>query len=149
MSVTAIVRYGQFYGPNVELRRTIASKLGGNAIDVTDEFFSPGNTEVPHAWLLHINFGYPLVDDGAELCFDASRIEPLDNQPARARFGDLKKAKKIPAPLWRTSRRLFMRASLRSSPRLPAPRANPPSSPSCGKSGPRWAGRRQAWGPWV
>jgi hypothetical protein len=98
MSVTAIVRYGQFYGPNVELRRTIASTLGGNAIVVTDEFFNPGNTDAPHAWLLHINFGYPLVDDGAELCFDAS-VEPLDNEPARARFGDLKKAKRIPAPL--------------------------------------------------
>jgi len=98
MSITATVRYGQFYGPNVELRRTIASTLGGNAIDVTDEFFNPGNTEVPHAWLLHINFGYPLVDAGAELCFDA-KVEPLDNYPARARVRDLDKAKKIPAPL--------------------------------------------------
>jgi hypothetical protein len=99
MSVTAIIRYGQFYGPNVELRRTIASTPGGNAIDVTDDFVNPGNSEVPHAWLLHINFGYPLVDAGAELCFDATKVEPLDNEPARARFGDLAKAKKIPAPL--------------------------------------------------
>ena len=99
MSVTAIVRYGQFYGPNVQLRRTITSTLSGNAIDVTDEFSNVGNTEVPHAWLLHINFGYPLVDAGAELCYDAKKVEPLDNDPARARFGDLAKAKKIPAPL--------------------------------------------------
>ena len=98
MSVTAIVRYGPFYGPNVELRRTIASTLGGNAIEVTDEFSNVGNTAAPHAWLLHINFGYPLVDAGAELCFDA-RVEPLDNDPARARFGDLAKAKKIPVAL--------------------------------------------------
>jgi hypothetical protein len=98
MSVTAIVRYGRFYGPNVELRRTITSILGGNAIEVTDEFSNVGNTPAPHAWLLHINFGYPLVDAGAELCFDA-KVEPLDNEPARARFGDLAKAKKIPAPL--------------------------------------------------
>lgn len=99
MSVTAVIRYGQFYGPNIELRRTIASSLGDNAINVTDEFTNLGNTEAPHAWLLHINFGYPLVDAGAELCFDASKVEPLDNEPARARFRDLAKAKKIPAPL--------------------------------------------------
>ena len=99
MSVTAIVRYGQFYGPSVELRRTIASTLGGNAIHVTDEFLNAGNTDAPHAWLLHINFGWPLVDAGAELCFDATKVEPLDNDPARARFGDPAKAKKIPAPL--------------------------------------------------
>src|SRR5687768_7890104 len=48
MSVTATVRYGRFYGPNVELRRTIASTLGSNAIDVIDEFFNAGNTDAPH-----------------------------------------------------------------------------------------------------
>src|SRR5688572_32492214 len=62
MSVTAVIRYGQFYGPCVELRRTVTSTLGQNAIDVTDEFSNVGNTDVPHAWLLHINFGYPLID---------------------------------------------------------------------------------------
>ena len=48
------------YGPCVELRRTIASPLGENSIDVIDEFRNMGNQRVPHAWLLHINFGYPL-----------------------------------------------------------------------------------------
>jgi hypothetical protein len=99
MAVTAIVRYGQLYGPNVELRRTIASQYGVNAIEVTDEFTNLGNSEAPHAWLLHINFGFPLIDAGAELCYDATKVEPLDNEPARKRFGDLAKAKKIPAPL--------------------------------------------------
>jgi hypothetical protein len=97
--VTAIVRYGQLYGPNVELRRTIASQIGANAINVTDEFTNLGNTEVPHAWLLHINFGYPLVDAGAELCYDSTKVQPLDNEGARTRFGGGKDPKKIPAPL--------------------------------------------------
>ena len=61
MTVTGIVRYGAFYGPCVELRRTIRSTLGSNAIDFTDDFFNAGNQPVPHAWLLHINFGYPLA----------------------------------------------------------------------------------------
>ena len=71
MSVTGVLRYGPLFGPNLTLRRTIRSTLGRNAIDVTDEFFNAGNQAVPHAWLLHINFGYPLVDAGAEFCYDA------------------------------------------------------------------------------
>ncbi|MEA2734652.1 MAG: hypothetical protein QOE14_1103 [Humisphaera sp.] len=100
MSVTAVVRYGQLYGPCVELRRTIVSRLGANAIEVTDEFFNAGNAEVPHAWLLHINFGYPLVDAGAEICFDA-KVEPRDDDASRKHFRASAgaKFKNIPAPL--------------------------------------------------
>ena len=71
MSITGVLRYGALFGPCVELRRTIASRLGANAIDFVDEFHNAGNSAVPHAWLLHINFGYPLVDAGAEFCYDA------------------------------------------------------------------------------
>jgi hypothetical protein len=100
MSVTAIVRYGAFYGPNLELRRTITSRLGENWIDVQDEFFNAGNEPQPHAWLLHINLGYPLIDQGAEFCCDAEKIEPLDNPETKKWFSAKNQAyKKIPAPL--------------------------------------------------
>lgn len=94
MSVTALCRHGSFYGPCVELRRTIRSTLGANAIGVTDEFFNAGNEAVPHAWLLHVNFGYPLVDAGAEFCYDAIKVDPTNNDPSRAHFkpgGDYKR----------------------------------------------------------
>ena len=97
MSITGVVRYGGLYGPNVELRRTIRSQLGANWIDVSDEFFNAGNNDVPHAWLLHINFGYPLVDEDSVLCYDASKVEPLPD--AEERFRDVAASKRIPAPL--------------------------------------------------
>ena len=99
MSITGIVRYGAFYGPCVKLRRTIRSTLGENAIDVTDEFHNAGNTDVPHAWLLHINFGYPLIDAGAELCYAAEKVEPRDDDPSRAHFRDGVDYKRVPDPL--------------------------------------------------
>jgi hypothetical protein len=86
MSVTGTIRYGAFYGPCVQLRRTIRSTLGSNAIEFTDEFTNAGNQPVPHAWLLHINFGYPLVDEGAELCYDSPQFEPTDAPESAARF---------------------------------------------------------------
>ena len=99
MSITGVVRYGGLYGPNVELRRTIASELGANWIDVTDEFFNAGNNDAPHAWLLHINFGYPLVDEGSEICVDTTKVQPLDTPGAKARFKGDASYKRIPAPL--------------------------------------------------
>jgi hypothetical protein len=86
MSVTGTIRYGAFYGPCVQLRRTIKSTLGANTIEIVDEFTNAGNQPAPHAWLLHINFGYPLVDGGAELRFDSPKIIPTDAPPSKARF---------------------------------------------------------------
>lgn len=98
LSVTGSIRYGSFYGPCVRLRRTIKSHLGANTIDLVDEFTNAGNQPVPHAWLLHINFGYPLVDDGAELCYDSARVEPTDAPESAARFRKGIDYKRIPDP---------------------------------------------------
>ena len=99
MSVTGVVRYGALFGPLLELRRTIRSTLGSNAIEFTDEFFNPGNTDAPHAWLLHINFGYPLVDEGAEFCYDSPKVEPKDVPEHVSRFRKGVDPKRVPAPL--------------------------------------------------
>ncbi|HTL28040.1 MAG TPA: DUF4432 family protein [Tepidisphaeraceae bacterium] len=97
MRIVGRVRYGKLFNPCVELRRTITSRLGSNAIDVEDEFFNAGNMPVPHAWLLHINLGYPLADSGAEFCYNA-RVEPLAVGLAPKRFKDAAQYKKVPAP---------------------------------------------------
>ena len=88
ISITGVVRYGAFYGPCLELRRTIVSRLGENAIEITDHFFNAGNVPTPHAWLLHINFGYPLLDEGTEFCYDAERVEARNDPRSPARFVD-------------------------------------------------------------
>lgn len=99
MSITGIVRYGSLFGPLLELRRTITSTLGGNAIQFVDEFFNPGNTDAPHAWLLHINFGYPLVDEGAELCYDSPKVEPKEVAEHVSRFRKGVDPKRVPGSL--------------------------------------------------
>ncbi len=98
MAVTGVLRYGRLFGPNVTLRRTIACRLGENRIDFTDAFFNAGNQPAPHAWLLHINLGYPLVDAGAEFCYDAG-VEPLGTDEAQRVFKPGGRYKQIPGPL--------------------------------------------------
>ena len=100
MSVTGLLRYGAFYGPCIELRRTIRSTLGSNRIDITDEFYNAANTPTPHQWLLHINFGYPLLDAGSEFCYDAAKVEPVaGSETSAAYFKPGNNYKRIPNPL--------------------------------------------------
>jgi hypothetical protein len=98
MSVTGTIRYGQFFGPCVELRRTISATLGESAIDVRDEFFNAGKSAAPHAWLLHINFGYPLLDEGAEFCYDG-KVEPRGDDNSRKVFRRGKNFRRVGPPV--------------------------------------------------
>jgi len=98
MSVTGLLRYGAFYGPCVELRRTIRAKLGTNRIDVSDEFYNAGNVQTPHAWLLHINLGWPLLDEGAVFCWRASRLDPRPDAMSQAYFTSGGAYKRVSAP---------------------------------------------------
>jgi hypothetical protein len=100
LEIHGTVRYGQLYGPQVVLKRSITSRVGGNEIEVFDQLTNYGNTTIPHAWLLHVNLGYPLCDEGAEFSWDAKKVEPRDDPQSKAFFARPEKAyKTIPAPL--------------------------------------------------
>jgi hypothetical protein len=91
MIVVGRVRYGAFYGPCAELKRTLRSPLGGNAIHITDEFYNAHNQPVPHGYLLHINFGYPLCDAGSEICAALERVEAqAGSESTAARYANNK-----------------------------------------------------------
>lgn len=96
MSITGLVRTARVFGPNVELRRTIRSRLGENTIQVTDEFTNRGNQPVAHAWLLHINFGYPLLEPGASTYCYQGKITPRADSVAW--FTTRKDYRAAPAP---------------------------------------------------
>ncbi|GMV97416.1 MAG: hypothetical protein AMXMBFR83_17740 [Phycisphaerae bacterium] len=82
MSITALVRTARVFNPNVELRRTLSSTLGSPSIRVRDVFTNRGNEPVEHAWLLHINFGYPLLEPGASTYCYGGRLTPLGESAA-------------------------------------------------------------------
>ena len=67
MSITGRILETTVFGPTLELRRTISGKLGEAFINIQDEVTNLGNAEVPHMLLYHLNFGYPLVDEGAKI----------------------------------------------------------------------------------
>lgn len=96
MSITGTVRTARVFGPNVEMRRTISSELGQSSINICDTVRNLDNKTVPHAWLLHINFGYPLVDAGTEFLYFGKVTPRLGGEDF---FKSAKKYKVVPEPL--------------------------------------------------
>jgi hypothetical protein len=70
MSITGIMQQVQVLGPQLVLKRTISGRLGEAGIRVQDEVINKGNTTAPHMLLYHFNFGWPLVDEGADICWE-------------------------------------------------------------------------------
>jgi hypothetical protein len=67
MSITGRMKQSQVLGPNLELKRTISATLGKASIRIHDEVLNRGNMPAPHMLLYHLNFGWPLVDEGTEI----------------------------------------------------------------------------------
>ena len=81
-SITAAVMESKVFGPHLRMRRTLSGTLGQPTIRIQDEVTNLGNTAVPHMLLYHINFGWPLIDDGAEVVYRGtfkSRGLPMDD----------------------------------------------------------------------
>jgi len=82
MSITAKVKESCVFGPNLELRRGISSRLGEPTIGIHDVVINLGNTPAPQMILYHCNFGWPLVDEGTDIVWKgkwASRGLDMDN----------------------------------------------------------------------
>jgi len=95
MKITGIVREAKIFEPNLELRRTISSPLGQSKIVIEDTFLNRGTQETEHAWLLHINLGFPLIEPGTELIYRAD-VHPL---PSAVDYFTKRKFQIVPEPL--------------------------------------------------
>jgi hypothetical protein len=62
------------FGENLVLTRRIEAQLGGTTISVTDQVENRGFRPTPHMLLYHYNFGFPVLDEGAELFLPSRAI---------------------------------------------------------------------------
>lgn len=98
MSITGIIRQTPIFGPALELRRTISGKIGEAAIHIHDEVINRGNTPAPHMLLYHINLGWPLADEGAQILWEG-KLQPKPGGVVDPIFNDNNDFKTCPAPL--------------------------------------------------
>lgn len=70
---------GRLFGDKLRLVREITTIMGQNKLRITDTITNFGNKPSPYAILYHMNFGYPLLSEDAELIIRADRTEPRDD----------------------------------------------------------------------
>jgi len=67
ITVRGVVTQYQLFGENLKLVRTVTTTLGANSLVIDDEVVNEGHSSSPHMILYHCNFGWPLVDESAEI----------------------------------------------------------------------------------
>ena len=97
-SITGKVRETKVFGPSFELKRTVAGSIGTAAIRIRDEVTNNANTPAPHMLLYHLNFGWPLVDEGTELLWQGNWQSPGKKSPTKI-FREGNNFRKCPSPL--------------------------------------------------
>ncbi|MCC5937851.1 MAG: aldose 1-epimerase family protein [Lunatimonas sp.] len=87
----------QVFGPHLLLRRKISGALGNPTLRVEDEVVNRGNTQAPHMLLYHLNLGWPLLDEGAEIVWSGN-WHSRDQDPNNRIFNLFNNFKACPAP---------------------------------------------------
>lgn len=73
-----IIEEGFLFGNKLRMEREISSVSGQNKIHIKDLVTNFGSSPSPYTILYHMNFGYPLLTEEAELLIDPSETTPRD-----------------------------------------------------------------------
>ena len=74
--VEAIIRDTALFGKNLVLRRRIYSAIGSESLRLEDTLVNEGYRTENYCVLYHVNFGYPLLDEGARIVADVANCDP-------------------------------------------------------------------------
>ena len=66
------------FGEKIEIRRTISSVVGQNTISINDVVTNHSDESTPNMMMYHINFGYPLLDDNADVYVNSESFAGFD-----------------------------------------------------------------------
>ncbi|MFP4505408.1 MAG: aldose 1-epimerase family protein [Cyclobacteriaceae bacterium] len=91
MQISGIIRESRVFGPHLELRRKITALLGQASFRLQDEVINRGNETSPHMLLYHLNFGWPLVDEGASLLWKGAWQAREEDSPIFREGRDFRK----------------------------------------------------------
>jgi len=74
VKIVGEIRLTELFGENITVTRTVTTSFGSGKLDLHDEIVNNGFKTEKYCILYHVNAGYPLVDDGAEIVgqFDES-----------------------------------------------------------------------------
>ena len=64
------------FGEQLLLRRRVEALVGESRLTIKDEVVNVGHDRTPHMLLYHVNIGWPVIDEGAQLLVPATAVEP-------------------------------------------------------------------------
>lgn len=82
LRITGIMENTALFGQNVIVERTITTAYMSDEVQIRDEIINEGFLNAEYRLLYHFNFGYPLVDEGAEIRADIISTEPRTPESA-------------------------------------------------------------------
>ena len=81
--VSGVMHEATVFGENIRLERTIKAKVGTNTIEISDVVTNEGFKPAPLMLLYHLNYGWPLVEEGTQIHFpDGTIVTPRDETAA-------------------------------------------------------------------
>ena len=82
IKIRGVVEEGAIFGNKLRLEREIKTIQGHNNIIITDKITNFGYQTSPYTILYHMNLGYPLLTEDAELIIDPVQTQPRDSVAA-------------------------------------------------------------------
>lgn len=82
IKIRGMVEEGYMFGNKLRLEREITTIQGQNRLCITDKVTNFGNKPSPYTILYHMNLGYPLLSEDAELIIDPAQTLPRDGSSA-------------------------------------------------------------------
>lgn len=76
--ISGEMREAELFGENMVLKRTIESEYGSKTVTVRDVITNFAFRDEVLMLLYHCNFGYPLLDEGAEIISPTKSVTPRD-----------------------------------------------------------------------
>lgn len=92
--VKAVMRHAQIFSEKLLMTRTICCSRTRNELRITDAVQNIGSEESPLMLLYHMNLGYPLLSERAELFIPAQEVRPRNGRAAEG----IAAWDKVPAP---------------------------------------------------
>ena len=81
--IKGIVEEGHLFGNKLRLERIISSIMDENRIHISDTITNFGNRPSPYTILYHMNFGFPLLSEDAQLTMNPAETIPRDEIAAK------------------------------------------------------------------
>lgn len=76
ITIEAEMLCAQLFGKELVLKRRIFTALGSDTLEITDTLENRAYRDEQYCLLYHVNLGYPMLDEGAEIVAEEKKVFP-------------------------------------------------------------------------